>query len=209
MGSDFALNLFKGSINAADFGGPNGFALMKSNVAVQREIGNLPRTVEAMNNLGELARRQGDYTRALALNEQALAVACQSGDRVIVSHALEYLARIMLDLGRTADARPLLSQSLPIVHHAGYPGCVTHSIEACALLALAEGRRDRAARLYGAVEALVETVDIALPVFEYADHPRVMADARAALYGAAWDEGRAMTLEEAVAYALEDPGPQG
>ncbi|MFN8474992.1 MAG: helix-turn-helix domain-containing protein [Anaerolineae bacterium] len=186
-----------------------GEALLREGFAIDREVGNLPRAVEGMNNLGELARRRGDYTCALALNEQALALAHESGDPVMIGHALEYLARTMLDLGRPTDARPLLSQSLPLIHHASYPGCITHSLEAFALLALAEDRRDRASRLYGAVEALIETVDIALPVFEYAEHPRVMAAARADLYGTAWDEGRAMTMDEAVAYALEEAGPEG
>ena len=66
----------------------------------------------------------------------------------------------------------------------------------------------RAARLFGAVEALGETVNIQLPPLDRLDLDRDVAAARAQLdeatFTAAWGQGRKMTLEQAIAFALED-----
>ena len=63
-----------------------------------------------------------------------------------------------------------------------------------------------AARIWGAVEALREEVGIFLPVAEHKRYERALVHARAWLvseaWAAAWAEGRAMTLEQAVAFAL-------
>ena len=66
----------------------------------------------------------------------------------------------------------------------------------------------RAAKLFGAVEALGETVNIKLPPLDRADLDRDVAAARAQLdestCAAAWGEGRKMTLEQVIAFALEE-----
>jgi DNA-binding NarL/FixJ family response regulator len=68
-----------------------------------------------------------------------------------------------------------------------------------------------AARLFGAGEALREA--IGAPVLFYLiDYDGAVSATRDALgveaFMAAWDEGRAMTLEEAIIHALEEPATQ-
>ena len=77
-----------------------------------------------------------------------------------------------------------------------------------AAIAGAQGEPGRAARLLGAAEALLETAGI--PLYAQVDpelYQRVADAAREQLgeqaWAAAWDEGRAMSFEEAVAYARE------
>ncbi len=66
----------------------------------------------------------------------------------------------------------------------------------------------RAARLFGAAQALREALGAALPVREQeenrrtADHVREMLGQGA--FSAAWMEGRLMTIEAVVAYALDE-----
>jgi len=66
----------------------------------------------------------------------------------------------------------------------------------------------RAARIWGATAALREEAAIHCPVGEIARHERELTAARVRVDAAAWDrawaEGRAMPLEQAVAYALEE-----
>jgi hypothetical protein len=66
---------------------------------------------------------------------------------------------------------------------------------------------ERAARLFGAAEGLFEATGGGLAAADQAEHDRYLALAREqldeAVFGAAWAEGRAMTMEQAVAYALE------
>ncbi len=70
------------------------------------------------------------------------------------------------------------------------------------------GHPERAARLFGAANALLERSGAVLDEVDQAEHARDVAATRAQLdeatYAAAWAEGRAMTLEHAIAYALEE-----
>ena len=66
----------------------------------------------------------------------------------------------------------------------------------------------RAARLFGAVESLLNTTRGQLEPIEQAEYDRNLAVARAQLdeatFAVAWAEGRMFSLEQAVAYALDD-----
>src|SRR4051794_9164448 len=67
----------------------------------------------------------------------------------------------------------------------------------------------RTLRLLGAAEAYCETVGLRSPVGEPDQYTETVTAGRAALgeaaFAAAWAEGRSMSLEEALAYALS-PG---
>lgn len=86
---------------------------------------------------------------------------------------------------------------------------VVDGLEISALLALTVGQMDRAARLLGAADALRETIGQPLSPSERAGVDVDVATVRTALgddaFTAAWAVGRAMSLEEVIAYALEDP----
>ena len=66
----------------------------------------------------------------------------------------------------------------------------------------------RAAHLLGAAEAQFQAMGAAMWPADHRDRERSMAAIRAALneeaFAAAWAEGRAMSLEQAIAYALEE-----
>ena len=92
----------------------------------------------------------------------------------------------------------------------GDPGSTAYCLEQLGGIAADEGDQGRAARLWGAVEALLEGSEAA-GYFHTPNHaaPGVAIDAaRARLdeqgFGEAWAEGRAMTPEGAVEYALKD-----
>jgi hypothetical protein len=74
-----------------------------------------------------------------------------------------------------------------------------------------QGDPARAARLYGAAEALWTRVSIAPDPGSRAQVERHLAAARVRLdeaaWSAAWGEGRAMSSEQAIAYALEEDVP--
>ncbi len=64
--------------------------------------------------------------------------------------------------------------------------------------------------MLGSATAIWEGHNLPLWPAERAEYERTLARARAGLDEAtwqrAWDEGRALTTEQAVAYALEEPG---
>jgi hypothetical protein len=82
------------------------------------------------------------------------------------------------------------------------------SFEAFAHLA-ARDDPDRAARLWGAAEALRERLGAPLPPNDRAEYERDVAAVRQALgaerFAIAWVAGRSLTEEQAIAYALGEP----
>jgi hypothetical protein len=80
----------------------------------------------------------------------------------------------------------------------GEEAMVARRLESLGMLAHSGGRHERAARLFGAVERITEGDAAALHsyLFDQLSKERAVA--------AAWAEGRAMTLDDAIAYALAD-----
>ena len=85
-------------------------------------------------------------------------------------------------------------------------------LEGLAAVAGGQGQAARAARLAGAAAALREELGAPVAPGDRSWYEPAIAHARAALgdagFTAAQSEGRAMTLEQAIAYALEAIGPQ-
>ena len=90
---------------------------------------------------------------------------------------------------------------------------IAYGLEGLAGVAAGQGEVARAARLWGAAEALRRVLGAPLPPTEGAKFAPMVVAAQAQVdpvtWAAAWAEGRAMPLEQAVAYALEDEGTQG
>ena len=81
------------------------------------------------------------------------------------------------------------------------------ALESLAVAALAQGKKEHAARLVGGVEALREALGLPAPDWWRRPSERIAEAVRAASleqeFAAAWAQGQAMTLEQAVAFALE------
>ena len=71
---------------------------------------------------------------------------------------------------------------------------------------VAEGQAPDAAQLYGALGMLLESMHTRLMPYDQERYDHHLADLRAqldpAVFAAAWAEGRALTMEQAVAFAL-------
>jgi hypothetical protein len=117
------------------------------------------------------------------------------------------LGTVARDQGEYKAARALFERSLALFRELGYRGGIVHAIEWLAAVAVAQAQSERAARLFGAAEGLRGVNGAPLRPADPAEHDRSVVALRAALGGegfaAAWAEGRAMSLEAAVAYALE------
>jgi non-specific serine/threonine protein kinase len=183
-------------------------ALWEESLALAREVGDTYRVGTTLSNLGYAALLQGDHERATALSEEALALARELG-----SAGVEIVPETLVNLGLAAQgqgdyerAMASFKEALAMSQDAGRKPTVINALEGMASLAGALGEDTRAARLWGAAEALREVTDIALPPGEQALHGPYLAAARSRLGKAAWEEalaeGRAMSLDRAAEYAL-------
>ena len=133
------------------------------------------------------------------------------GDRTGVAvglYNLGWLALLQDDLGRTGD---LYSESLSLSWYAGLNGIVQCALEGFACVAGAKKEAERAARLWGAAQELHERKGIPRDIDFLAEADARISTVRSGMGEEAWEEawrkGRAMTLDEAVEYALSEGEP--
>ena len=110
--------------------------------------------------------------------------------------------------GDYAAARTLQGESLTIRRELGTKRGIAVALDAYASLNNQEQYPQRAARLWGAATSLREAIGTSRPRIEREKYDVEVAESRAALgeavFVAAFEEGRAMTWEQAVVYALEE-----
>jgi hypothetical protein len=128
------------------------------------------------------------------------------------------LGDLAVERGDLDAARRAYAEGLVVSRPLGTPPVVVHALEGCAAAATAaggEGHAARGLRLLGAAAAVRKTSGHGAIVGRQRSRERAQRTAERArqLLGqeeadAAWAEGQAMSLEQAVAYALKDePGP--
>jgi non-specific serine/threonine protein kinase len=160
--------------------------------------------------LGEAAWRGGDLETAAGLLRESLAtmrdVGCPDG----IARALLGQAGLARHQGDVAASDALYRRSLTLHHELELKVGAAACLDAIAGFAAARGGLDRAARLLGAAGALREAIEVVVPPVDRDAREGAMAAARAGLaedrFAIAFAEGRLMTLDGAVAYALDEPG---
>ena len=131
-----------------------------------------------------------------------------AGDRKGIAETLCCLGRVAADAGDPDTARPLLRESVAIFEAVGERSAIAASVEPLAAALAASGAPAQAACLWGAMASVRESIAAPLEAGERAARERDVAAARAALgehaFESAWQAGRAMTMDEAIAFALTD-----
>jgi non-specific serine/threonine protein kinase len=159
-----------------------------------------------LGNLGRTAYEQGDAARAIALLRESERWFREVGHRENLTRALGHLAPMVYAQGDNAQARALLRECLGLQQQLGQKGGIAQSLAGFAALAARQQRPERAVRLLGAAAALCAASDLPRPSVR-ADYEHDLATARAQLdaasLAAAWAAGQAMSLEQAISYALE------
>jgi predicted ATPase/class 3 adenylate cyclase/uncharacterized protein HemY len=182
-------------------------AHLEESLAMFRELESKWGIAWTLLRLGEVAYDQGEYGAARAHLEESLAIHRERGDKGGIATALGSLGRMAHDQGDYGAARALLEEGLAIFRALGHKLGIAQNLEGLAALAVAQAHSERAARLFGAAEGLREATGAPLPPADRAEHDRPVAAVRTALgeeaFASAWAEGRAMSLEAVIQYALE------
>jgi non-specific serine/threonine protein kinase len=163
------------------------------------------------NFLGMVALMRGEEDQAIPMFEEGLAAARRIGDRTSTCTALYNLAQAALSRSDYNGAASLFEEGVTLSGQMGDRANVAYCIEGLAVVASARGETKRSGRLIGAAEGLHEAVGV--PVYVYYEphrsrYERTVAAVRSHLGAEAFEEvraeGRSMTFERSVAYALED-----
>jgi predicted ATPase/DNA-binding SARP family transcriptional activator/DNA-binding CsgD family transcriptional regulator len=182
--------------------------LFEEALSLSRIIGNKRVSAMGLGNLGQVERYRGNHSRAIALNVEALSLFEDLEDTLMITEMSSVMGRDTAYHGAYEAALEFIEKGLPMAQDLRNGYCLAHCLEGLAAMATAKTYGVRAARLWGAADALREAVHAPHPPMDRQVHERNVAVARAktdeTLWEAAWAEGKAMTLKEAAEYALSE-----
>ncbi len=203
--SSVLTNLGMTAIEQGELGEARVF--LEEGLALDLETGSRISQSVNLNNLGLIAKAQGEYARARTLFEQSLAIKRDLAEKPGIGICLLHLGCLALDQADYGHARFLLVDCLRLLREVGDRLVGVGALESVARLSLAQQDSQSAARLFGAAEALREHLGAPIPPIEREKLTQAAVSLREAMdeesYTAAWTQGRAMSWEEAVEYALE------
>jgi predicted ATPase/transcriptional regulator with XRE-family HTH domain len=184
---------------------------------ISRRLGDSGTAALALQGLAVVGLRRGDYERASHWATESLSFFMSLGDERGIAAARGTIGALCLRKDDLMQAKSLLCDSLRIRHHIGDRGGIAWCLEWLAELVLLDVTCPagplRAAHLLGAAAALRIAVDSPVDPVDLPDHERVVASVQAQLsdpaFVAAWEAGRALPVDAAVAYALDDNTPAG
>ncbi|MBI4280283.1 MAG: tetratricopeptide repeat protein [Armatimonadetes bacterium] len=182
------------------------WAMLEESAGLFRALGDGLSTALVLSNLGLVARDQGRYHEASKILEDTLKQFQDLRDRFGIAFTLNNLAIVAWNQGDHLAAEAFFKESLRLRRQLEEKRGIATCLVGLAAIAGARSEPQRAATLFGAAEVLRESRGMPLPPFLREDYERCVADVRGALdehtFRTTWAQGRAMTLEQAVDYAL-------
>lgn len=183
-------------------------AMFEESLAICRKLGDRRGIAMSLNGLGVVASlAEHDYAAARERYEEALAIFLALGDRHGAGYAVTGLGGVALLQGDHALGRARYEEALTLARELGDRRGMAESLDGLAAAAAVLVGAERAARIWGAAKRLREEFDCAMIEGMRPEYERRIAAARATLgddaaFDRAWQEGRAMALEQAIEYAL-------
>jgi tetratricopeptide (TPR) repeat protein len=154
-----------------------------------------------------IALMRGDFEEAAALLEETVILAQDRGNRMGYLWTRVQVGHIALRAGDLTEARAVFAETAQTFHQDGSTIGVVYTLEGLAGLWVAVGKPERAANLIGWTDATRERIINPRPFLEQANMDRdiaaIMTKIGSSAFEIAYDSGREMTLDEAVALALD------
>jgi predicted ATPase len=181
-----------------------GRKLADESLALFRELGDRAGTLHPLSKVALDEWSRGDRERGLALTEETLELAREIGDSWWESGLLASLAEMSWELGDLPGAAACARECLSLAHELGNAPHLVYALGLSAVVAAAAGDGARAARLWGAVEALEESGAARLDAQDRTSYEQAVLAVTDASLEEARAEGRSMSREDVVEYGLAD-----
>jgi non-specific serine/threonine protein kinase len=185
--------------------------------AVLEELGELKPELENRNTLAYLHMLEGlsamsrdDLEHSVTLHEQSLELFREIHNTQGIITCLGHLGLLALIRGDYESAPTLLRESLRLAWELDYKQSIQHCLYTLACVTACRQQPVRAARLWGAVEGMEEAygahlTPVILSLTNYEGHlSRGHSQLGEEGFAVAWAGGKAMSLEQAIEYALSD-----
>lgn len=171
-----------------------------------REAHLMPGVVSALNRLGDVARQLGAYEKAGDLYADALSLYRETGDLDEIPSILHNMGYIALHRLAGEQAMALFQEALAIHQQTGNLAGIAECVTGIAAVLIEQGRTEKTARLFGAAESMREKAGAILWPANQVEYKRSLALLSCAMEEAvltcAWQEGRALSIEDAIHLAV-------
>ncbi len=182
-------------------------AYAEEGLALSRELEDSYATAHALHLLGTVAWYRGEVDRAAVLHEQSLPMFQELGDWNCVGTTTTDLGLVAQHRGDLERAAALHRDALRRRRDLGDKPGIAECLERLAATVERGGQETRAATLLGAAAALRDGLRVPLPPVERPGYERLVSALRSTLaeeaFAAAWAAGHSLSMDQAVAYALE------
>lgn len=176
--------------------------LHEQGLEIRRRLGNAEDLSASLNNLGVVARVQGEFAEARRLHHEGLELCREFGLGRGSSTALINLGEVALAQAQFAEAYALFAECLQLYQEQGNRTGILEVLEGIAAVLIGQSRAERAVVLWGFAQELRTTIGAPLSPADVAAYQARLQMARAqldpAVFAAAWERGRGLSLEEAI-----------
>jgi hypothetical protein len=138
--------------------------------------------------------------------EEAIKIFRHLRHRSFETILISELGHVARATGNISEAKNLYKQSLTRFQDQGHRPAIAHQLECFAFIALTEEEPERAVKLLGAAEALRERIHAQMQDLEQIEYENALNRLHSLLdetvFDPLWAEGRALTMEQAIKYAI-------
>jgi non-specific serine/threonine protein kinase len=171
------------------------------------EVGDQHFAVGLLNSIAHCYGELGDRDRECAIHEEGLRLARLHGNERVAARSLYSLSWCALNDGRPQDSRVLVEEALATYVRLGELPEVSMGLRRFAWALAAEGRA-HSTQLLARAEALRDELGVWLEAWVREVDGKTVTAIRdrldLAAFGEAWEQGKSLTLDEAVALALDE-----
>ena len=150
---------------------------------------------------------QGNFEAAKQLFDNGLNIFRRLRNRNFQTVLASELGHIARRTGDINQAKKIYKETLKTWQDLGNRAAISHQLECFGFLAIAEEEPERAIKLFGASEALREKIQAMMTEYELAEYEQALTQVGSMLmeadFKSLWAEGRSMTMEQAIEFALD------
>jgi non-specific serine/threonine protein kinase len=205
-----AEDMIRALLNLSLAGHTPNFQYLHEALSAAKESGKPELIAAALNGVGQATAMQGELKAARRLFQESLKISRDAQSISSMQVALTGLGTIDAREGDLRSASGRLRESLSLARRRDDKFSLGANLLCLASLAVLEGRPDRALRLAGAVESFRESLGVnrIRALFSYEREIDTNLQAAKVLLAlaapATFDQGRQMTIEQAIEYALSE-----
>jgi predicted ATPase/class 3 adenylate cyclase len=161
----------------------------------------------SLSDLSEVAFRKGDYEAARKHAEESLKLRQEAKNEWGIAKSLHQLAQVKHKQGAEAEALQHARESLLMFERLQYRKGIADCLLRIAAIKCDQGEKEIAAKLFGAAEAVLDSLGAHLVEDQRDYYERaILASVRDELDGKIWAAGRDIGVEAAILLAQEDAG---